>query len=150
MLSRKAPILSPALLPYPPTTASWPWRSPLLGHIKFAILRGLSSQWWPTRPSSDIYATRDTSSGGYWLVHIVVPPIGLQTPSGPWVLSLVSPLGPCVPFYRWLWASTSVFARHWHILIWDGYTRVPSAKSCWRMQWCLRLEADYGMDPCVG
>ena len=25
---------------------------------------------------------------GYWLVHIVVPPIGLQTPSAPWVLSL--------------------------------------------------------------
>ena len=24
---------------------------------------------------------RDTSSGGYWLVHIVVPPTGLQTPS---------------------------------------------------------------------
>jgi hypothetical protein len=23
--------------------------------------------------------------GGYWLVHIVVPPIGLQTPSAPWV-----------------------------------------------------------------
>jgi hypothetical protein len=30
------------------------------------------------------------SSGGagYWLVHIVVPPIGLQTPLAPWVLSL--------------------------------------------------------------
>jgi hypothetical protein len=26
--------------------------------------------------------------GGYWLVHIVVPPIGLQTPLAPWVLSL--------------------------------------------------------------
>jgi hypothetical protein len=25
-----------ALLPYPPTPASWPWRSPVLGHIKFA------------------------------------------------------------------------------------------------------------------
>jgi hypothetical protein len=23
---------------------------------------------------------------GYWLVHIVVPPMGLQTPSAPWVL----------------------------------------------------------------
>jgi hypothetical protein len=27
------------------------------------------------------------SSGGYWLVHIVVPPIGLQIPLAPWVLS---------------------------------------------------------------
>jgi hypothetical protein len=34
----------PALLPYPPTPTSWPWRSPVLGHIKFAIPRGLSSQ----------------------------------------------------------------------------------------------------------
>jgi hypothetical protein len=30
---------------------------------------------------------------GYWLVHIVVPPIGLQTPSAPWVLSLAPQLG---------------------------------------------------------
>jgi hypothetical protein len=29
----------------------------------------------------------------YWLVHIVVPPMGLQTPSAPWVFSLVPPLG---------------------------------------------------------
>jgi hypothetical protein len=29
----------------------------------------------------------------YWLVRTVVPPIGLQTPSAPWVLSLALPLG---------------------------------------------------------
>jgi hypothetical protein len=45
MLSRKFPIPSPALLPYPLTPTSWPWHSPVLGHIKFP--RGLSSQWWP-------------------------------------------------------------------------------------------------------
>jgi hypothetical protein len=33
-----------ALLPYPPTSTSWPWHSLVLGHIKFAIPRGLSSQ----------------------------------------------------------------------------------------------------------
>jgi hypothetical protein len=27
----------PTLLSYPPTPTSWPWRSPILGHIKFAI-----------------------------------------------------------------------------------------------------------------
>ena len=32
----------PALLPYPPTPNSWPWCSPVLGHVKFAIPRGLS------------------------------------------------------------------------------------------------------------
>jgi hypothetical protein len=30
---------------------------------------------------------------GYWLVHIVVTSIGLQTPSAPWVLSLAPSLG---------------------------------------------------------
>jgi hypothetical protein len=30
---------------------------------------------------------------GYWLVHNVVPPIGLQIPLAPWVLSLAPPLG---------------------------------------------------------
>jgi hypothetical protein len=33
------------------------------------------------------------SSGGYWPVHIVVPPMGLQTPSAPRVLSLAPSLG---------------------------------------------------------
>ena len=51
----KVPYTLPApLLPYPPTPTSWPWHSPVLGHIKFARPRGLSSQWWPTRPASDI------------------------------------------------------------------------------------------------
>jgi hypothetical protein len=31
----------------------------------------------------------ETRAPGYWLVHIVVPPIGLQFPLVPWVLSLV-------------------------------------------------------------
>jgi hypothetical protein len=101
MLSQKSPIPAPPpppSLPYPPTPNSWLWCSPVLGHIKFARPRDLSSQWWPTRPSSDTYAARDTSSGGFWLVHIVVPPIGVQTPLAPWVLSLAPPLGPCVPY----------------------------------------------------
>ena len=29
----------------------------------------------------------------YWLVHIDVPPMGLQSPSAPWVLSLAPSLG---------------------------------------------------------
>ena len=57
------PPLTPALLPYPFTPTSCPWHSPVLGHIKFATPRGLSSQWWLTRPSTATYAARDTSSG---------------------------------------------------------------------------------------
>jgi hypothetical protein len=83
----------PHPLPHPPTPTSLPWRSPVLRQIKFAQPMGLSFQWWPTRPSSDSYAARDKSSGSYWVVHIVVPPIGLQIPLAPWVLSLAPPLG---------------------------------------------------------
>jgi hypothetical protein len=39
--------------------------------------------WW--------YSPRDL--WGNWLVHIVVPPIGLKTPSDLWVLSLAPSLG---------------------------------------------------------
>jgi hypothetical protein len=35
----------------------------------------------------------ETQLWGYWLVHIVVPPIGLQTPLASWVLSLAPSLG---------------------------------------------------------
>ena len=33
-----------------------------MGHIKFALSRGLSSQWWLTRPSSVTYAAKDSCS----------------------------------------------------------------------------------------
>jgi hypothetical protein len=36
--------LPPVLFPYPPTPTSWSWHFPVLGHIKFASPRGLSSQ----------------------------------------------------------------------------------------------------------
>jgi hypothetical protein len=35
-----------------------PWHSPVLGHIKFVRPRGLSSQWWSSRPSSATYAEK--------------------------------------------------------------------------------------------
>ena len=40
-----------------------------------------------------IHMQLESSALGYWLVHNVVPPIGLQTPLVPWVLSLAPPLG---------------------------------------------------------
>jgi hypothetical protein len=63
MLSQKSPIPS-CPLPYPLTPTSWPWHSPVLRYIKFARPRGLSFHWWPTRPSSDLYAATDMSSRG--------------------------------------------------------------------------------------
>jgi hypothetical protein len=88
MLSQKSPLPSP-LLPYPPTPTSWPWHSPVLRHIKFARPMDLSFE--------------------YWLVHIVVPPIGLQTPLAPFgTFSSSSIGGPVIhpitdyehPFYH--------------------------------------------------
>jgi hypothetical protein len=40
-----------------------------------------------------IHMQLETRAPGYWLVHNVVPPIGLQIPLAPWVLSLAPPLG---------------------------------------------------------
>jgi hypothetical protein len=61
MLSQKSPITPPPL-PYPPIPIFWPWRSPVLGHIKFVCPMGLSFQWWPTRSSFDTYAAIVKSS----------------------------------------------------------------------------------------
>jgi hypothetical protein len=59
----KVPHPPPPPLPYPCIPTFWPWRSPVLGHIKFASPMGLSFQWWPTRASFDTYAARVKSSG---------------------------------------------------------------------------------------
>jgi hypothetical protein len=64
MLSQKFP--TPPPLPYPPIPIFWPWRSPVLGHIKFASPMGLSFQWWPTRPSFDTYPAC-VLDGDWWL-----------------------------------------------------------------------------------
>jgi hypothetical protein len=40
-----------------------------------------------------IHMQLESRAPWYWLVHNVVPPIGLQTPLAPWVISLAPPLG---------------------------------------------------------
>jgi hypothetical protein len=89
----ESPIYPPlALLPNLPTTTSWSWHSPLLGHMLFTIPRA--------SPPIDgrlghplLHMQLETQLWEYWLVHIVDPPIGLQTPLAPWVLSLAPSLG---------------------------------------------------------
>ena len=61
MLSQKSPTCFPTHSPTHPLQLLGPG---VLRHIKFARPRGLSFQWWPTRPSSDSYAARDRSSWG--------------------------------------------------------------------------------------
>jgi hypothetical protein len=67
----------------------------------FPLYRGTQSlrvQW--ASLSSDgrlghllIHMQLESRAPGYWLVHNVVPPIGLKIPLAPWVLSLAPPLG---------------------------------------------------------
>ena len=92
-ISNAIPKVSPPPpLPYPPIPIFWPWRSPVLGHIKFACP-------WAFLSSDGrlghllICMQLETRAPGYWLVHNVVPPIGLQISLAPWILSLAPPLG---------------------------------------------------------
>ena len=129
------------LLPNPPAPAFWAWHSPILGHRTFTgprtsppidnwlghpLLHMQLEPWTPLCVFFDwLFSPRELWS--YWLVHIVIPPMGLQTISAPCVLSLA-------PSNGWLWASTSVFARHWQSLSGDCYIRCLSAKSYWHLQ----------------
>jgi hypothetical protein len=51
----------------------------------------------------------ESRAPGYWLVHNVVPPIGLQIPLAPWVLSLAPPLGAVVVQVCTLTSKTGPF-----------------------------------------
>jgi hypothetical protein len=105
---RKPPTSSPLpLLTNSLTPASWSWHFPTLGHRAFPgprafppiddllghpLLHLQLEPWVPPYVFFDWwFSPRDL--WGYWSVHIVVPPMGLQTPSTPWVLSLAPSLG---------------------------------------------------------
>jgi hypothetical protein len=95
------------LLTNPPTPTSLTWHSPTLGHQAFTRPRAsppidvpqghhlLCMQLEPWVPPCVFFGWwfSPWELWGYWLVHIVVPPIGLQTPSAPWVFSLAPLLG---------------------------------------------------------
>ena len=87
----KVPYTLPCPAPQPTHSYFLALAFPCTGAYNLCKTKGLSSQRWPTRPYSATYAARDTSSGRYWLVHIVVPSIELQTPLAPWVISLAPP-----------------------------------------------------------
>jgi hypothetical protein len=105
-------LVSPMKIPYPlplplltnpPTPNSWPWHFPIPGHRTFTGPRAfppINDQlghpllhiqlepcvffgWW--------FSPREL--WGYCLVHNVVAPMGLKTPSASWVFSLDHPLG---------------------------------------------------------
>jgi hypothetical protein len=101
------PLWKPLLLPHPmltnlPTPTSWPWHSPILGHRAFTesrtsppiddwlghpLLHMQLKSWVPPCGFCGWWFS-PWEIWGYWIIHIVVHPIGLQTPLAPWVLSL--------------------------------------------------------------
>ena len=133
-------LVSPPKIPYPllPPPAPQPihshsqsWCSPTLGHRTFTRPRAsspiddqvghpllhikLESQvppcvffdWWFS--PKNIW--------GYWLVHIDVPLMGLQSPSAPWVLSQAPSLGALCSV---LWMIVSI-----HFCIRQKLTKAP-------------------------
>jgi hypothetical protein len=92
--SRKSPplILSPfPLFTKRPTPVSWPWHSPTLRHRTFIGPRaslptddqiGHPLPYMPRVPPCVLFGWwfSPWELWGYWLVHIVVPPEGLQNP----------------------------------------------------------------------
>jgi hypothetical protein len=109
-------LASPPQIPYSiplplltnlPTPASLSWDSPTQGYRAFSGPRAflpinvqqgyplLHMQVKPWFPPCVLFSWwfSPWELWGYCLVHIVVPPMGLQAPSDPSVLSLAPPLG---------------------------------------------------------
>jgi hypothetical protein len=92
---------------HPPTPPSYPWHSPTLKYRDFIgqsvslpidELQGHSlihMQQYPWIPPCVLFGQwfSPWEIWGYWLVHILVHPMGLQTPSAPEFLPLAPPLG---------------------------------------------------------
>jgi hypothetical protein len=82
---------------------------PYTGASSLLRTKGLSSHWCLTRLSSATYLLGWWFSPWelweYWLVYIVAPPMGLQVPSVPLVLSLAPPLGS---LYSVHWLAESI------------------------------------------
>jgi hypothetical protein len=112
------PPASMRVFPYPPTLASLPWHSPTLGHPAFPgpmaslpidvqqghpLLHMWLKEWVPPYVLFGSWFS-PWELWRVWLVDIVVPPMGLQTPSVPSVLSLTPTLGTLC-LVQWLAAS---------------------------------------------
>jgi hypothetical protein len=88
---QKSAIPTPPIL-YPPTPLFGP------GVPLYWGIYSLQTQWASLCNAGRlghllIHMQLESRAPGYWLVHNVVPPIGLQYPLAPWVISLAPPLG---------------------------------------------------------
>jgi hypothetical protein len=103
------------LLTNPPTPASWPWLSPILGHRTFTGSRVsppvddpqghpmLHMQLEPWVPPCVLFRCwfSPWELWGYWLVHIVVPPMGCKSLQLLGSFLLVLHWGPCAQSNGW-------------------------------------------------
>jgi hypothetical protein len=103
------------MLNKPPTPVSWPWHSPTLGHRAFTRPRTshpiddqlihplihMQLELWVPPCVFFGWWFSPWELWGYSFIYIVVPPIGLQTHSAPWVLSLAPSLGTLCSF-EWM------------------------------------------------
>jgi hypothetical protein len=142
---RKNPYpLPPPPAPQPTHSHSWSWHS-ILGHRAFTGPRAsppiddrlghplLHIQLEPHVPPCVFfdwwYSSKELWE--YWLVHIDVPPMGLQSPSAPWVLSLAPSLGTLSSVQ---WMTVSI-----HFCICQALAephrrqlyQAPVSKACW-------------------
>jgi hypothetical protein len=83
--------------------------------LKKANALHIKGRWWFKGGSHFLQTTHHTFRRQ---VHIVVRPIGLQTPLAPWVLSLAPPLGVCIR----RWPSRPSLQREPH---WSGKLYMP-------------------------
>jgi hypothetical protein len=164
-LPSKNPLSPPTCpAPQPTHSHSWALHSPILGHRTFTGPRasppiddqlGHPLLHMQLEPQGSPYIFfdwwfRPKELWGYWLVHIYVPPMGLQTPSAPWILSLAPSLGTLCAIQ---WKTVSIHFCICQVLaepLGNSSIRVLSASSWWHLPWCLGLVVVYGMDPQVG
>jgi hypothetical protein len=111
--------LTPSTVPQSTHSHSWYWHSLIRGHKTFTGPRAsppiddqlghplLHIQLEPQVPPLVFFDWwfRSKELWVYWLVHIVVPPMGLQNHSAPWVLSLALSLETLCSFQ---WTTVSI------------------------------------------
>ena len=129
---------------HPPTPTSYPWHSPTLKYRDFIgqsvslpidELQGHSlihMQQYPWIPPCVLFGQwfSPWEIWGYWLVHILVHPMGLQTPSAPEFLPLAPPLGTLCSVQ---WMAMSIhfcIYQHWPSLSRNYYIRLLSTNTC--------------------
>ena len=132
-------LLWGCLLPHPPTHTHLPALAfPYTGTLSLPRTKGLSCHWCQSDPLLHMrlepwippcvlfgWWLSSWEFWRYWLVHIVVLPMGLPTPSAPSVLFLTPPLGDLPSPV----ASASVFVRFWQSRSEGSYIRLLSAST---------------------